>query len=104
MHDHPDAVAHVDDELVAEVADDRDERAEVQGDVERLLDRRVVEVVPVEQPRHEQEMTARRDRQELGEPLHEAEDDGMEDGHGALFYSTVVLGRTRDDHGRGSSQ
>ena len=61
--DGPPALADVHHEVLAEVGDDGDERAEVEGDVERLLGRRVVEVVPVEQPRHEQQVPARRDRE-----------------------------------------
>ena len=45
----------------------------------------VVEVVPAEQPRHEQQVAARRDRQELGQALHEAEDDGVQDRHRAFL-------------------
>ncbi len=66
-------------EVVAEVGDGGDQRADVEGDVERLLDAVVVEVVPAEQPGHEQQVAARRDRQELGQSLDEAEDDGVED-------------------------
>ena len=76
----------------------------MQGDVERLLDGRVVEVVPIEQPGDQQEMTAGRDGQELGEPLHEAENDGVDDGHGTKFYSLDRLGSTRGFHGRCWSQ
>ena len=39
-------------------------------------------------------MPARRDRQELGQPLDEAEHDGMEDGHGA----TVLLAGRAGQH------
>ena len=76
----------------------------MQGDVERLLDGFVVEILPAEQPRHEQQMTTGGDRQELGEPLHEAENDGVDDGHGTKFYSVDRLGSTRGFHARCSSQ
>ena len=69
------------DEVVAEVHDDGDERAEVQGDVERLLDRCVAGRFPAEEPAREDQVPARRDRQELREPLHQAEHDGVEDRH-----------------------
>ena len=105
LDDQPHAFAHVDHEVVAEVADDGDQRAEVQRHVERLLDRRVTgEVVPAEQPRHQQQVPAGGDGQELGEPLHEAEHDGVEDGHGGQFYSLGRLGMMRGFHGRCSSQ
>ena len=57
-----------------EVADDRDERPEVQRDVERLVELVVrLEVRPVREPRDEDQMARGRDRQELREPLDDAE-------------------------------
>ena len=39
------------------------------------------EVVPAEQPRHEAQVAARGDRQELGEALDDAEDEGVDERH-----------------------
>jgi hypothetical protein len=51
----------------------------VERDVERLLERLAPpKVVPAEQLRHDEEMAARGDREELREALHDPEDDGME--------------------------
>ena len=45
----------------------------------------------------------------IGQALHEAEHDGMEDGHLPVLvrcggHAVDTLGRMRGDHGRGSSQ
>ena len=59
-------------ELAAEIGDDGEQRADVHGDVEgEPL------VRPAEEIRHEHEVARARDRQELGEALHEREDDGL---------------------------
>ena len=58
--------------------------------------RLVVEVVPAEQPRHEQQVAARRDRQELRQSLHEAEDDGVQDRHRAVDAPSGVRERPPD--------
>ena len=79
---HPDRVERGDEiarEVAPEVPHRGDERAEVQRDVERLLQRVVaVEVVPAEKVRDEEQVPARRDGQELGQALDDAEDDGVE--------------------------
>ena len=60
--------------LTPEVHDDRNEGSEVEGDVERLVERVVLlEEVPVREPRHEDEVARGGDRQELGETLRDAE-------------------------------
>jgi hypothetical protein len=61
-----------------EVDDDCDERPEVEGDVEGLVEVLVLlEVVPVEEPRHENQVAGRGDREQLGEALHDAEDERL---------------------------
>ena len=87
LEDHAQAVAGVDDQVAPEVGDDGDERPDVQRHVEGLLDALAAaagEVVPVEQPGDQQEVARGRDGQELGQALHDPEDDGVEDGHRAL--------------------
>jgi hypothetical protein len=50
----------------------------VQRDVERLVELVVLlEVRPVAEPRHEDQVARRRDRQELGEPLDDPEDERL---------------------------
>ena len=50
----------------------------MQRDVERLLQRVIAaEVVPAEQVGDEEEVPARRDGQEFGQALDDAEDDGV---------------------------
>ena len=62
------------DDLTPEVHDDRNEGSEVEGDVERLVERVVLlEEVPVGEPRQEDEVARGGDRQELGETLRHAE-------------------------------
>src|SRR5690606_14197818 len=58
--------------------------------VERLLDAWVAGRVPAEQPTREDQVTARRDRQELRQPLHEAEHDRLDDGHGGQTLPGVI--------------
>ena len=65
--------------LGAEVAEHGDERADVQRDVERESG-----LGPAEEPRREGEMRGARDREELGEALEEAEDEGLEEGHARI--------------------
>ena len=60
----------------------------MQGDVERLLEVGAAgEVVPAERPRRQQQVAARRDRQELGEALDDAQDDGVQDWHAGFLVS-----------------
>ncbi len=68
----------------------------MQGDVEGLVELVVsLEVVPVEEPGDEDEMTRRRDRQQLGEALDEAEDERLPVGqHAGLL---AHLGEGQDD-------
>jgi hypothetical protein len=62
------------DELTPEVRRDRDERSEVECDVERLVERLVLlQVLPAAEPRDEDQVPRGGDRQELRRPLHEAE-------------------------------
>ena len=70
----------------AEIDHGAEERAHVQGDVERLVERRIVDDVPSQRPGHEDQVAAARDGRELGDPLDDAEDDGLQDGHGARVY------------------
>ena len=65
-------------EVLPEVRDDGDQGAEVEGDVEGLVELVVLlEAGPVGQPGHEDQVSGRRDRQELGRPLHQAEDERL---------------------------
>ena len=93
-HDQAQALSDVHGQVVTEVADDSDQGADVEADVERLLDRLVAgEVVPTEQPRHEDEVPARRDREEFRQTLHETEHDGVEDRHGRRRYRPLTSER-----------
>ena len=57
-------------DLAPEVRDDGHERPDMQRDVERLVEVGVrLEIRPVEEPRHEDEVPGRRDGQELRETL-----------------------------------
>ena len=59
-------------DVAPEVADDRDERAQVQRHVERLVEGVVLlQVLPVAEPRHEDQVARRGDRQQLRRPLDE---------------------------------
>ena len=50
----------------------------MESDVEGLVERVVrLEVVPVEEPRDENEVARRGDRQQLGEALHDPEGEGL---------------------------
>ena len=70
--------AHEAHEVAPEVRADGDERSEVQRDVERLVEAVVLlEVCPLGRPRNEDEVPRGGDRQELGEPLHDAEDERL---------------------------
>ena len=76
--DGPEPRADEAHEVAPEVRADRDERSEVQRDVERLVEAVVLlEVRPLGRPGNEDEVARRRDRQELGEPLHDAEDERL---------------------------
>src|SRR5947199_182988 len=76
----PDARRDETAEVAPEVDDGADERPRVQGHVEGLVEvLEVVELVPVEQPGHEDEVAARRDGEELAEPLGDPEHDGVQD-------------------------
>ena len=71
--------ARVAQEVVPEVGDHRHQRAEVQRDVEGLVEVRVLlEVVEVQHPWHEDQVPGRGDREELGQPLHDAEQQRLE--------------------------
>jgi hypothetical protein len=50
----------------------------VERDVERLIERvMLLEVRPVAEPRHDDQVAGRRDRQELGHPLDDPEDERL---------------------------
>jgi hypothetical protein len=51
-------------------------------DVERLVELRVLDDAPAEEPRDEDEVARARHGSELGQPLRDAEDDGLKDAHG----------------------
>ena len=62
------------DDVAPEVRGHGDERAQVQRDVECLVEGVVLlQVRPVEEPRDEDQVARRRDREQLRRPLHEAE-------------------------------
>ena len=62
------------DDVAPEVRPDRDERAQVERDVERLVEAIVLlEIRPLGGPRNEDQVTRGRDREELGQALHEPE-------------------------------
>ena len=68
--------------LRPEVGDDSDQRPQVQGDVERLVEIRVVlEVADVAQPGDQDEVPRRRDGKELRQPLHHAQEDRFQRVH-----------------------
>src|SRR5688500_11723414 len=61
-------------DVVPEVGDHGDQGPDVEGDVERLVELLVrLEVLPLEEPRDEDQMARRGDRKELGGALHDAE-------------------------------
>src|ERR1700687_2995459 len=80
--DEPDPILQEDDQ-------DRRQRAPVQRHVEGKP-----RVFPAEDPGDERQMGARRDGQELGQPLHDAEDDGLPGGDraGSTFPRTSSPG------------
>ena len=66
------------DDVAPEVRGDGDERPQVERDVERLVEAVVLlEVRPLRAPGDEDEVTRRRDREELGEALDDAEDERL---------------------------
>ena len=77
-------------EVGAEIDHGADERAHVQRHVERLVQGRIVHDVPPERPRHQDQVAAARDRRKLGDPLDDAQDDGLQDGHGARVYPGAI--------------
>ena len=70
--------------VVPEVDERADERPEVQGDVERLVQVRIGQDRPVEQPRHDDQVARARDRRELGHALGDAEHDRLQDAQGVV--------------------
>ena len=71
------------DDVAPEVGQHGEEGPGVQRHVEGLVEVRVVQqVVPVEEPRDDDQMGRAGDRQELGQSLREAENEGLEDAHG----------------------
>ena len=86
------------EDVVPEVGAHGDERPEMERDVERLVEAIVLlEVRPVAEPGHEDEVSGRGDRQELREPLDDAEDErlAVRDGVGILAHA-----REREDEGK----
>src|SRR6266508_5381511 len=74
---------HVADDVAPEVHDDGDERAQVERDVEGLVEVRVrLEVAPVREPRDEDQVSRGRDRQQLGQALHDSEYERLPVGEG----------------------
>ena len=63
-------------EVAPEVEDDRGHRAELDHRRERCTG-----IVPTEERRDDAQVSGRGDRQEFGEALHDAEDDGLEGTH-----------------------
>ena len=62
------------DDVPPEVPDDRHQRAEVERDVEGLVELVVLlKDLPVGKPRHEDQVTGRADREQLGRALDDAE-------------------------------
>ena len=76
--DRADPRAHQPDDVAPEVGADGDERAEVERDVERLVEAVVLlEVRPLGCPRDEDQVAGRRDRQELRQALDDPEDERL---------------------------
>ncbi len=72
-------------DVVPEVGDDGDQRPQMKRHVERLVEVGVLlEIGPVAEPRDENQMARGRDRQELGEPLHDSEGERLPVGEDAL--------------------
>ena len=80
----------------------------MQGHVEGLLQVRVADHGPPEHPRHEDQVPRAGDRRELRRPLHEAEDDRLQDAHTVLPSGKVRLmlavGRHRNGEGRAGDE
>src|SRR4029453_5682916 len=76
-------------DVVSEVHERADERPEVQRDVEGLVQARIGEDRPVEEPRHDDQVTRARDRRELGHALGDAEHDRLQDGRGGSSAAAV---------------
>ena len=82
-----------------EVGDDGSECAEVQCHVERLVEGLVLpQVCPVADPRDENQMSRRGDRQQLGEPLNEAQDERLPVGQ--LRRVICPADQRQDERGR----
>jgi hypothetical protein len=69
------------DEQPPQVPPEVDEQSDQCPEVKHHVERGAVEerVVPAEQPRDDDEVRRRRDGQELGEPLHDSDDDRLND-------------------------
>ena len=66
-------------DVAAEVEHHRAERADVDGDVDRLA-----LIVEARDRRQQDQMPRRRDRQELGDPLHDGDEEEVQERHGGL--------------------
>ena len=96
--DRPPSAREKPQDVGPEVGRHRDERSEVERDVERLVEPVVLlEVRPVSEPGHEDEVSGRGDRQELRKPLDDAEDErlAVRDGIGILTHT-----HEREDEGK----
>ena len=80
------------DPLGTKVPQHGHQRSEMERDVEPEAG-----IGPVEEPRHERQMRRAADGQELGQPLHDAEDESVEDGHGADGRGSEEERRSRVD-------
>ena len=71
-------------DILTEIDEGPEQRPHVEGDVEGLLDVGVADQHPSEHPRDQDQVTRAGDRRELRRPLHEAEDDRLDDAHTVL--------------------
>ena len=95
---HGGDVAH---EVTPEVADDRDQRPEMERDVEGLVELVVLlEVAPVEEPRHEDQVSRGGDGKELGCALHEPEPERLPVGQRSLYLADTEDGQQQRDGDR----
>ena len=85
-------------DVVPEVGDDRDERPDVERDVERLVELLVgLEVLPLEEPRNEDQVARRGDGQELCGALHDAEHERLPVGERSRFLADAGDGQEGGD-------
>ena len=92
LADRADPGAEVQRDVGTEVDQGADQRSHVERDVEGLVERRVVDDVPPEEPRDEDQVAGARDRSELRQSLGDAEHDRLENARRA----SLGPGRARD--------